>query len=62
MFFLCDNEDGRVYDISENCFKTIGLNINYVTANELNTEKSHITMKDICTELDLTNLAQKGKK
>lgn len=48
MFFLCDTEDGRVYDISESCNKYLGLSINYVNANELNTEKTHMTIKDIC--------------
>ena len=52
---MCDDADGRVYDISESCFKQLRLNIQHLNNNELGSV-SHLTIEDICPGLSIRKL------
>lgn len=58
MFYLCEPEEGRISDISENCNHMLGLSINHILTNELNSEKSNLTIKEICPQIDIQKLKQ----
>ena len=58
MFFLCESEDGRIRDISESCFKQLGLDIKYIDSNDLSCENASVTIMDICKEIDLRQVKQ----
>ena len=58
LFFLCDDSDGRLIDISESCSKQLGLSMQVLHNSELDTMNTDLTIGDICPSLSLKRLKE----
>lgn len=52
MFMLCGPEDGRIFDISESCNEKLGLNVKFISSNEVIFDKSFLSILDFCPSLE----------
>ena len=58
LFFLCDDLDGRIYDVSESCARQLALNVQYLHSQELDTMYSNMTIEDICPALSFRKIKE----
>ncbi|TNV87499.1 hypothetical protein FGO68_gene6494 [Halteria grandinella] len=58
LFFLCDDQDGRIIDISESCSKQLGLSMQVLHNSDLETVQTNLTVEDICPTLSFKKLKQ----
>jgi hypothetical protein len=48
MFFLCDDDNGRIYDVTENAVLVLGLTYDIVKENDVCPIENQLTIYDIC--------------
>lgn len=58
LFFLCEDIDGKVLDISESCNKQLGLSIETLHNNDLDTMFTDLSIEDICPSLSLARIKE----
>lgn len=58
LFFICDDHDGRIYDISESCSKQLGLSVDVLYNHDIENKVSNFTIEDICPTLSFKKLKQ----
>jgi hypothetical protein len=44
---MCEEDELKVVEMTEGCKSSLKLDVNYLTSNELNTGKHHLTLFDI---------------
>jgi hypothetical protein len=56
LFFLCDDIDGSVVDVSLSCSKQLGLSVEVLNRSDNTTELSVLTIEDVCPTLSFERL------